>query len=839
MASMGGRTILVALACGRAAIRGSWRQALALALVGGLLGGVALGAVAGARRTAAAYGRYLASINASDVLVNVPGTLPGIPATRPIALISSLPGVLSHAAYIGLSGLPMVRGKVDNSFLVNNVDGSLDGEYFRQDRATVLAGRLPPLGSTTTVVLTPAIAKIFGTGVGGTVSYLFRPVDAQGRPAGPSFIRSYRVAAIVQSPPALVDESDQGEGTVLPPGATRQLLAEYMYAWIGLRLAGGTAGIPELQRHLSALAAELQRQEKQSTHQSVSVPSFSVNRSDVIRNQVQQAIRPEAVALSVFGAIAALAMLVLVGQGLAQMISRSAPDVAVLRALGATRGQAAVTAALPGLISVLGGVALAVAGAVAVSPLAPVGPVRRFDPDRGFGADGLVLGAGAAVLGVALLGLLAVLAVRSVRPRESGAGVGSSAVTRAAAAAGLPPAAVVGTRNALEPGAGTRAVPVRSALLGSIAAVTAVVTAVVFSASLGGLTAHPARYGWNWDLVIQAEAGYGAFARGKMSHLLHGQRAVAGWSEFAFAQLPIDGKVVPALGLRSDLGSVQPPTTSGRALSGPDQIELGTVTVRELGKKVGDQVRIGIAPYTRTAVITGTVTLPSFGVGATDHPGLGRGAMVPQGTLQAAMGQAPGERPAESESLPVLPSAVAIDLAPGTTAAQRAALVSRIVSANPDGTPGGSYELSHARASAIVNTEQMGGQPLALAVGLAVAAVLSLALTLMSLVRRRRRELALLKALGMTRGQVRGVIAWQTTLTLLIAVVVGGPLGIACGRLAWRAFAGSLGVVPIVEVPVAALVLGLAGLVLAGNLLAALPAAVAARTRPGVSLQAE
>jgi hypothetical protein len=33
---------------------------------------------------------------------------------------------------------------------------------------------------------------------------------------------------------------------------------------------------------------------------------------------------PEAVALSVFGAIAALAMLVLVGQGLIQLISRSA-----------------------------------------------------------------------------------------------------------------------------------------------------------------------------------------------------------------------------------------------------------------------------------------------------------------------------------------------------------------------------------------------------------------------------------------------------------------------------------------------------------------------------------
>jgi ABC-type lipoprotein release transport system permease subunit len=839
MAGMGGTTILVALACRRPLLRGVWRQVLALALLAGLLGGVALGAVAGARRTATAYGRYLTAINASDVFVNVPGWLPGLSATRPYELISALPGVVAHAAYIGLSGVPLVHGKAVNSFLVNGLNGSLDGEYFSQDRATVLAGRLPPQGSTSTVVLTPAVAKALGTGVGGTVSYKFQPVGPEQQPAGQPFTRSFRVAAIVEIPPALVDESDQEQGSLFPPGATRQLLPEYFYAWIGLRLAAGTAGTGDLQKHLTGLAAELQRQARQAVHRDVTPPSFTVNRTDVIRNRVQQAIRPEAVALSVFGAVAALAMLVLVGQGLAQMISRSAPDTAVLRALGATRAQAALAAAWPGLIAVLGGLALAVAGAVVVSPLAPVGPVRRYDPDRGISADGLVLGAGAAILGLALLGLLAVLAVRSVRPRDSEAGVGSSAAARAAAAAGLSAAAVVGTRNAFEPGSGVRAVPVRSALLGSIAAVTAVVTAVVFSASLGGLTAHPARYGWNWDLVIQAEAGYGAFARGKMSHLLHGQRAVAGWSEFAFAQLPIDGKVVPALGLRSDLGSVQPPTTSGRALSGPDQIELGTVTVRELGKKVGDQVRIGIAPYTRTAVITGTVTLPSFGVGATDHPGLGRGAMVPQGTLQAAMGQAPGERPTESESLPVLPSAVAIDLAPGTTAAQRAALVSRIVSANPDGTPGGSYELSHARASAIVNTEQMGGQPLALAVGLAVAAVLSLALTLMSLVRRRRRELALLKALGMTRGQVRGVIAWQTTLTLLIAVVVGGPLGIACGRLAWRAFAGSLGVVPIVEVPVAALVLGLAGLVLAGNLLAALPAAVAARTRPGVSLQAE
>jgi hypothetical protein len=139
-----------------------------LALLTGILGAVTLGALAGARRTDTAYDRYLAAINASDVFVNVPGALPGMPVTRPITLISSLPGVVAHATYIGVNGYPVVHGKPDYSFETNSVNASLDGEYFSQDRATVLAGALPPAESATTVVLTPATARMFGTSVGGT-----------------------------------------------------------------------------------------------------------------------------------------------------------------------------------------------------------------------------------------------------------------------------------------------------------------------------------------------------------------------------------------------------------------------------------------------------------------------------------------------------------------------------------------------------------------------------------------------------------------------------------------------------------------------------------------------
>jgi ABC-type antimicrobial peptide transport system permease subunit len=186
--------------------------------------------------------------------------------------------------------------------------------------------------------------------------------------------------------------------------------------------------------------------------------------------------------------------------------------------------------------------------------------------------------------------------------------------------------------------------------------------------------------------------------------------------------------------------------------------------------------------------------------------------------------------------MPAYPSAVAIDMAAGRSGQSLAA---PIAAANPDGTPGGTYRLPSERGAAILDAGEMGSQPLALALVLAGAAVLSLGLSLLSSVRQRRRELALLKALGMTRRQVGAIITWQTTLTLAIAIGAGAPLGIATGRWAWGTFAGSLGVDPVTVVPVLLLAAGGATLILAGNLLAAVPAVVALRTDPAAALRAE
>jgi len=149
------------------------------------------------------------------------------------------------------------------------------------------------------------------------------------------------------------------------------------------------------------------------------------------------------------------------------------------------------------------------------------------------------------------------------------------------------------------------------------------------------------------------------------------------------------------------------------------------------------------------------------------------------------------------------------------------------------------YTLPPQPAAQIVNFQQMGGLPLTIAAGVAIAAVLALTLTIVASVRHRRRELALLKSLGMCRSQLRAVVLSQASTILVVAIAIGIPLGIAAGRWAWTAFASAIGVVPAPVVPTAAFALGVLALLAAGNILAAWPAAIAARTSVARTLRSE
>jgi ABC-type antimicrobial peptide transport system permease subunit len=116
-------------------------------------------------------------------------------------------------------------------------------------------------------------------------------------------------------------------------------------------------------------------------------------------------------------------------------------------------------------------------------------------------------------------------------------------------------------------------------------------------------------------------------------------------------------------------------------------------------------------------------------------------------------------------------------------------------------------------------------------VGLSLAVAVS--------VRARRRELAILRALGFTGRQMRDSVRVQALATMVVALAAGIPVGVALGRLAWRAFADQLGVAAGPVVPLGWIVVTVVGGVAVALVAAALPARVAARVHPATVLRAE
>ena len=120
-----------------------------------------------------------------------------------------------------------------------------------------------------------------------------------------------------------------------------------------------------------------------------------------------------------------------------------------------------------------------------------------------------------------------------------------------------------------------------------------------------------------------------------------------------------------------------------------------------------------------------------------------------------------------------------------------------------------------------------------------VIAGIAMVYTLVVSVSRRRRELAILRTIGFTKGQVRATVAWQATTLTAIGLVLGTVLGFVVGERVWHVVADDLGVSPSISVPVLAVVLLIPVTVLVANLIAAIPGRNAARTPPAVALRAE
>jgi ABC-type antimicrobial peptide transport system permease subunit len=106
-------------------------------------------------------------------------------------------------------------------------------------------------------------------------------------------------------------------------------------------------------------------------------------------------------------------------------------------------------------------------------------------------------------------------------------------------------------------------------------------------------------------------------------------------------------------------------------------------------------------------------------------------------------------------------------------------------------------------------------------------------------VRRRRRDLAVLKTLGLSRGQVLRLVAWQAGAFGCVALLAGLPLGVLAGRQAWAAFANAAGIVPAPDIPMALILLTIPVTLLIAVLIALWPGWRAARLRPAAVLWTE
>jgi hypothetical protein len=243
-------------------------------------------------------------------------------------------------------------------------------------------------------------------------------------------------------------------------------------------------------------------------------------------------------------------------------------------------------------------------------------------------------------------------------------------------------------------------------------------------------------------------------------------------------------------------------------------------------------------------VVVGTATFPAVGYESlvADHTSMGTGALLSEGIMPAVFQRAVTSRDPNlnGPELVFVRLRDGVSLQAGRADMQRIAdAANQVFAADPHGQQNNVVVLGVQRPAQIVNYRSIGSTPIVLAIGLAAGAVGALGLTLTASVRRRRRDLALLKALGFTERQLAAAVAWQSTVAAVVGVVVGIPLGVVIGRQLWDLFAHNLNAVPDPTVPALSVVLVGVGAFVFANLVAALPGRGAARTPTALVLRAE
>jgi hypothetical protein len=338
-------------------------------------------------------------------------------------------------------------------------------------------------------------------------------------------------------------------------------------------------------------------------------------------------------------------------------------------------------------------------------------------------------------------------------------------------------------------------------------AVAALMGTLVFGSSLSHLVDDGARYGYNYGYVAGAPTG-GPLDPSTLG-ATRSSAGIAGAMALSQSSAPVAGHDVDLVGVEPLRGGLLPVVLSGRFPTSPDEVAMGAVTAASLHLGVGDDATFeGPDGGPITYHLVGVIVMPSVSFGA----GGGRGAAMLTAGVQRV-------------SPETQPQQLALELEPG--------VAPDTLSLGTDVTP----STGQSRPADVINVARSRSVPTIVAVVVGLLAIVVLIQSLVGSVRARRRDIAVLRALGADRQWIARVVHIQASVVGFVALAIGIPIGVLAGRAVYRSFAEQLGLVATPSTPVVVIAaLAIVVLVMA-NLAAAVPARRARRVPPSILLR--
>ena len=424
------------------------------------------------------------------------------------------------------------------------------------------------------------------------------------------------------------------------------------------------------------------------------------------------------------------------------------------------------------------GVVTAAASAFVLSARFPIGLGRRLDPALGVHVDWVVMTTGLAITVVATAiacGYVAWRTVRSLGPRVR---TPRAQLVRAATRAGAPVPVAVGVSMALEPAPTRDGSTARSALVAAAVGVVGVVGAVTLVRGIDDVLHKPERTGQTWNLegtpVVDPAAMDSVFARATTA--LAGDKAVDTFASVSRVPTVVNQKGdVPLYALQDLGGSMQFSLLKGRWPLRDDEVALGPRTGSAIDADMGDTITVG--PSAQAMHVVGITLLAQ-----TPHTSFDEGVWLTPSALDHATGTTPATGNIQ------LFVRLADDASAGSVQQELADL--------------GFYVQTPYSPPDVANLGNVLSLPLFLAAFLVALAIGATAHALLTGVRARSRDLAVLRSLGLTARQVSSAVIWQAAVIGFLALAIGIPLGLVLGRQVWRVLADSLSFVyvgPVAE----------------------------------------